>query len=51
MNRIDITVRGDKAEQFQNLKRDLAERLGHEPSRPEVLGILMAEYDDDLDGL
>ncbi len=43
--RVDITLRSGKAERFIEIKQELADELGYEPSRPEVLGYLMAESD------
>lgn len=48
--RIDVTLRGERAEQFRRIETKVEERLGHEPTRAQVLGYLMAEFeagDDD----
>lgn len=39
-----IKLHGTKAERFETIKADLTEQLGYEPSNPEVVGILMANY-------
>jgi hypothetical protein len=38
--RIDITLRGEKADRFQEVKAELAQELGYEPDRPEVVVLL-----------
>jgi len=45
MVKIDITLRSEKAERWQEVIQSLEEQLGYQPTRPEALGILMAEYD------
>lgn len=45
----DITLRDDKADQFQRVKEDVEERLGHEPTNADVVGFLMAEYEAERD--
>lgn len=44
---INITLTGGRGQQFQHIKRALAETLGYEPNNPEVLGLLMSRGDDD----
>lgn len=39
-----IKLYGGKAELFEDIKEDLTEELGYEPTNPEVLGALMANY-------
>lgn len=39
--RVQITLTGDRAEQFERKKEGIEERLGHEVSNPVALGILM----------
>lgn len=39
-----IKLYGGKGERFNEIKDQLAEELGYEPSNPEVVGILMAQY-------
>lgn len=42
-----IKLYGDKSERFEQLKADLTEQMGYEPSNPEVIGLLMAATDVD----
>lgn len=42
-----IKLYGGKGERFEEIKAQLAEELGYEPTNPEVMGILMAEYPTD----
>lgn len=42
MVRVQVTLTGDKADRFRELRDDLEDRLGYRPSRPEVVGLLMA---------
>lgn len=39
-----IKLYGGKAERFEDIKAELHEELGYEPSNPEVVGFLMAKY-------
>ncbi|QCS43409.1 hypothetical protein FEJ81_14000 [Natrinema versiforme] len=47
--RIDVSLRGSKADQFERIKEHLEERRGHDLSRTEVAGILMAEFEQSLE--
>lgn len=40
-----IKLYGSKSELFEGIKEDLEEELGYEPTNPEVLGLIMAEYE------
>lgn len=40
-----IKLYGSKSDRFENIKEDLEDHLGYEPSNPEVVGLLMARYD------
>lgn len=42
-----IKLYGTKGERFEQIKAELQEELGYEPSNPEVVGLLMARYDED----
>ena len=42
-----IKLYGSKAERFEQIKATLTEQLGYEPSNPEVVGLLMASFDED----
>jgi hypothetical protein len=42
----DLTLYGGKARRFREIRDELREQLGYEPSKPEVIGLLMAGYDD-----
>lgn len=44
-----IKLYSEKRERFEEIKRDLTEQLGFEPTNPEVVGFLVAEYRDALD--
>lgn len=48
--RLDVTLRNDRARQFQRLKEEIEQERGHEVTRVEVLGILMAGAEYDVDG-
>lgn len=41
----NIKLYGTKSERFLEIKREIAEALGYEPSNSEVVGLLMAGYD------
>ncbi|ELY67704.1 hypothetical protein [Natrinema versiforme] len=47
--RTDITLRGSKADQFERIQDLLEERRGHDLSRADVIGILMADYEQGLE--
>lgn len=38
-----IKLYGGKQERFEEIKNQLADHFGYEPTNPEVMGILMAE--------
>jgi len=40
----NIKLYGSKSARFQEIKEEIAERLGYEPSNAEVMGLLMATY-------
>jgi len=40
-----VKLYGDRAEQFREKKRRLAEVLGHEPTNAQVVGLMMAGFD------
>lgn len=42
-----IKLYGGKGERFEEIKAQLADQLGYEPTNSEVIGILMAEYPSD----
>lgn len=42
-----IKLYGSKSERFEAIKAELTEELGYEPTNPEVIGLIMAEYDGD----
>lgn len=39
-----IKLYGGKGERFRQIKSALEAELGYEPTNPEVVGMLMAEY-------
>ncbi|ELZ14059.1 MULTISPECIES: hypothetical protein [Natrinema] len=47
--RTDITLRGSKADQFERIQDRLEDRRGHELSRADVVGALMADFEQDLE--
>lgn len=44
-----IKLYGGKGERFEEIKRFMTQEMGYEPSNPEVIGILMAEFSVGLD--
>lgn len=42
---VHIKLYGEKGERFEEIKDDLTEHLGYEPSNPEVVGFLMGGFD------
>lgn len=46
-----IKLYGSKGERFETIKEGLTVRLGYEPSNPEVIGMLMANFDPTTIGL
>ncbi|WP_204366754.1 hypothetical protein, partial [Natrinema versiforme] len=47
--RTDVTLRGSKADQFERIQNYLEDRRGHDLSRADVVGIMMAEFEQGLD--
>lgn len=46
MVRVDVTLRGSDARWFLELKEEVAERRrGSEPSNPELVRLMMEQYD------
>lgn len=43
--KIPVTLYGPKADRFEEIQSELEDDLGYEPTRPEVIGQLMAEWD------
>jgi hypothetical protein len=48
--REDLTLYGGQAERFRELREELAEKLGYEPTKPRTIGHLLENYDGDLLG-
>lgn len=46
---VHIKLYGSKADRFTKIKTELSDQLGYEPSNPEVVGILMAGVDEEMD--
>lgn len=46
---IHIKLYSEKQTRFEEIKRDLTEELGYEPTNPEVIGFLMAQYREETD--
>lgn len=42
---VHISLRGPKAERFEDYKDAAVEELGYEPSNPELVGMLMGNFD------
>jgi len=42
-----ITAYGTKAERFREVREEIKESRGYEPSNSEVLGILLGKFDGD----
>lgn len=42
---VHISLRGPKAERFEDVKDAMVEELGYEPSNPELVGMLMGNFD------
>jgi len=41
-----VSLHGEKAERFREIKTELGEQLGYEPSNADTLGLVMAQWDD-----
>ncbi|WP_226006483.1 hypothetical protein [Natrinema salinisoli] len=41
---VHIKLYGEKGDRFTEIKDELTDQLGYEPSNPEVIGILMAQF-------
>jgi hypothetical protein len=44
-----IKLYSEKQNRFEEIKRHLADELGYEPTNPEVIGFLMAQYQGQAD--
>lgn len=44
---VHITLYSGKADRFEEIKAELADELGYEPSNPEVIGHMMMEWSDE----
>jgi hypothetical protein len=44
---IRIKLRGEKGERFEEIKAELTDQFGYEPSNPETVGMLMGGFDDE----
>jgi hypothetical protein len=42
--RVHIKLHGEKGDRFEEIKCDLTDHLGYEPSNPEVVGFLMGNF-------
>lgn len=42
-----VTLYGDRAEQFRDIKDSLEDVLGHEPRNAQVVELMMADFDPD----
>lgn len=41
-----ITLYGERAERFREIRHDLEKKLGYTPTNAEAVGIVMSEWDD-----
>lgn len=41
-----ITLYGERAERFREIREDIESRLGYEPSNAEAIGIVMSEWSE-----
>lgn len=44
---VHIKLYGSKGDRFEEIKAELTQQLGYEPSNPEVVGVLMGKVDTD----
>ena len=42
-----IKLYGSKGDRFEEITEEMGQRLGYEPSNPEVVGLIMATYETD----
>jgi hypothetical protein len=42
-----IKLYGEKEELFNEIHDEIEDQYGYRPSKPEVVGVLMAAFDDD----
>jgi len=45
----DITLYGERAERFRDLREELTDYLGYEPTKPEAIGLIMTGWTDERD--
>lgn len=45
---VHLKLYASKGERFEEIKAGLEEEFGYEPSNPEVVGVLMANYSSDV---
>lgn len=45
---VHLKLYGSKGDRFEEIKDRIEEEFGYEPSNPEVVGVLMANYDSDV---
>lgn len=41
-----VKLYGEKADRFEAIKAEMSENQGYEPTNPEVVGFLMATYNE-----
>lgn len=41
-----FTLYGERAERFREVRKDIEERLGYEPSNAEAIGLVMSEWNE-----
>lgn len=46
MTRVSISLHSGRAERFREIRDELEDELGYEPSYAETVGHLMREFDD-----
>lgn len=43
---VHIKLYGEKADRFEVIKAEMSEQMGYEPTNPEVVGLLLARYNE-----
>ncbi|MFD1645553.1 hypothetical protein [Haloarchaeobius litoreus] len=51
MSEVDITLRSERADRWNEAMDEPADRPGYRPPRPAALGIILASWDDEYGGL
>lgn len=43
---VHIKLYGEKADRFEAIKAEMSEKMGYEPTNPEIVGLLLARYNE-----